>query len=176
MCQLCPISHLATSARWPKPLEPSIADLTFLITCIHDEHEKWKSATTSTNASTNTNTNTSTQNTSTSTTTTNPASSHTALLPLLRDLSAALTSLTHERAAWWKSKTPLIKQLRDEVSGTSERKLTELQKINNAAGERIEGMEAKLGGFVRWSLGMEGGVGELLRGGEGVEGGGGVGR
>jgi hypothetical protein len=66
----------------------------------------------------------------------------------------------------WKSKTPLIKQLKEEVS--SERKLTELHKINNAAVERMEGMEAKLGGFVRWSLGMEGGVEELLR--EEVEG------
>jgi hypothetical protein len=46
--------------------------------------------------------------------------------------------------------------------------LTELHKINNAAVERIEGMEATLGGFVRWSLGMEGGVEELLR--EEVEG------
>jgi hypothetical protein len=70
-----------------------------------------------------------------------------------------LTSLYYR----WKSKTPLIKQLKDDLSGQSERKLTELHKINNAAVERIEGMEAKLGGFVRWSLGLEGGVEELLR-------------
>jgi hypothetical protein len=64
----------------------------------------------------------------------------------------------------WKSKTPLIKQLKDDLSAVqSERKLTELHKINNAAVERIEGMEAKLGRFVRWSLGLEGGVEELLR-------------
>ena len=42
--------------------------------------------------------------------------------------------------------------------------MTELRKINNAAGERIEGMEAKLDGFVRWGLGLEGGVEELLKG------------
>ena len=64
----------------------------------------------------------------------------------------------------WKSKTPLIKQLKEDLSAVqSERKLMELHKINNAAVERIEGMEAKLGGFVRWSLGLEGGVEELLR-------------
>lgn len=62
--------------------------------------------------------------------------------------------------------TPLIKRLKEEVSGTSERKLTELQKINNSAVERIESMEAKFGGFVRWSLGMKGGVEELMKGGE----------
>jgi hypothetical protein len=44
--------------------------------------------------------------------------------------------------------------------------LTELHKINNSAVDRIEGMEAKLGGFVRWSFGLEGGVEELLGGGE----------
>jgi len=59
---------------------------------------------------------------------------------------------------------PLIKQLKAEVSSQSERKLTESHKINNSAVDRIEGMEAKVGGFVRWSLGLEGGVEELLEG------------
>ena len=145
MCQLCSISTLATSARWPKPLESSISDLSFLITCIHSQHEAWKKAE-GTAAVTNTNTN----------------EERAALLSLLRTLSGTLTSLGHERSAWWKSKAPLIKQLKEEVSG--ERKLTELHKINNAAVERIEGMEAKLGGFVRWGLGLEGGVEELLKG------------
>jgi hypothetical protein len=89
-----------------------------------------------------------------------------ALPSLLRTLKGALTSLSHERSAWWKSKSPLIKQLKEDVSGQSERRLTELHKINNSAVDRIEGMEAKLGGFVRWSFGLEGGVEELLGGGE----------
>ena len=146
MCQLCSISTLATSARWPKPLESSISDLSFLITCIHTQHVAWKKAEA---------TNTDTDN------------ARGALISLLRTLSGALTSLRHERTAWWKSKTPLIKQLKENVSGQSERKLTELHKINNSAVERIEGMEAKLGGFVRWSLGLEGDVEALLKGEEG---------
>ena len=141
MCQLCSITTLASSARWPKPLEPSISDLNFLIICVHDQHEAWKKS--------------------------ENADTCKALLSLLRTLSGALTSLGHERSAWWKSKTPLIKQLKTEVSGQSERKLTELHKINNSAVDRIEGMEAKVGGFVRWSLGLEGGLEELLKGEEG---------
>jgi len=143
MCQLCPISTVAATGRWPKPLESSISDLNFLITCIHSQHEAWKKAE-GTTTGTNTNTN----------------EERAALLSLLRTLSGTLTSLGHERIAWWRSKTPLIKQLKEEVLG--ERKLTELHKINNAAVERIEGMEAKLSGFVRWGLGLEGGVEELL--------------
>jgi TolA-binding protein len=79
----------------------------------------------------------------------------------------SLLSATSAATAWWKSKTALIKQLKQEVSGQSERKLTELHKINNSVVDRIEGLEAKLGGFVRWTLGLEGGVEELLKGGEG---------
>lgn len=144
MCQLCSISALATG-RWPKPLESSISDLSFLTTCIHSQHEAWKKAECTTTI-TNTNTN----------------EERGPLLSLLRTLSGTLTSLGHERSAWWRSKTPMIKQLKEEVSG--ERKSTELHKINNSTVERIEGMEAKLGGFVRWGLGLEGGVEELLKG------------
>lgn len=144
MCQVCtPISTLATSGRWPKPLESSVNDLKFLLTCIHSEQEQIESHDQKNNEN-----------------------SRDALLSSLCDLSAMLTSLKHERTTWWKSKAPMIKQLKEEVSGTSERKLTELHKINNACTERIEGMEAKLGLYVRWSLGLKGGVEELLNGGE----------
>jgi len=80
MCQLCPISALATSARWPKPLESSIADLSFLVTCIHTQHVAWKKA---------------------EATDTDVDNARGALLSLLRDLSGALTSLGHERSAWY---------------------------------------------------------------------------
>ena len=95
MCQFCSISTLATSARWPKPLESSISALGFLITCIHSQHEAWKKAEDTTTV-TNTNTN----------------EERGALLSLLRTLSGTLTSLGHERSAWWRSKTPMIKQLK----------------------------------------------------------------
>lgn len=86
MCQFCSISTLATSARWPKPLESSISALGFLITCIHSQHEAWKKAEdTTTDTNTNTNTN---------------------------EERGTLTSLGHERSAWWRSKTPMIKQLK----------------------------------------------------------------
>jgi hypothetical protein len=42
MCQICTITTLSTSARWPKPLGSSIADLHFLITCVHDQHAAWE--------------------------------------------------------------------------------------------------------------------------------------
>jgi hypothetical protein len=164
MCQICTITTLSTSARWPKPLEPSISDLHFLITCIHDHHAAWEKQQKTLTATNTTTTLTTSYN---STTTTNANTQTKPLLSLLRTLSASLTSLEHERAAWWKSKTPLIKALKDEVSGQSEKRLTELHKINNSAIERLEGMEAKLGGFVRWTMGVKGGVEELCRGGDG---------
>jgi hypothetical protein len=42
-----------------------------------------------------------------------------------------------------------------------QKKLSELHKINNATTMRFEEMQAKFGGFVKWSLGMNGGVFEL---------------
>lgn len=78
MCQVCtPISTLASSTRWPKPLEPSIADLNFLLTCIHCQHERWKAKSNSSNDN-----------------------DLNALLSLIRDLCALLTSLDHGRTAW----------------------------------------------------------------------------
>lgn len=171
MCQLCTLTPLTTSARWPKPLESSIADLQFLITCAHDQHAEWQATLTKPNNTPSTTNKPNIPANGQSTAPPPPPS----LLSLLRTLSASLTSLSHERSAWWKSKTPLIKQLKAEESGTSEKKLMELQKINNSAVDRIEGMEAKLGGCVRWSLGMRGGVWELValgrvQDGEGVDG------
>jgi hypothetical protein len=171
MCQICTITTLSTSARWPKPLESCIADLHFLITCVHDQHAAWEKQQkilTATNTTNTLNPNTASLATSyNSTTATNANTQTKPLLFLLRTLSASLISLEHERAAWWKSKTPLIKSLKDEVSGQSEKRLTELHKINNSAISMLEGMEAKLGGFVGWTMGVKGGVEELCRGGDG---------
>lgn len=41
MCQLCSIPTLASSVRWPKPLESSITDLDFLVEYAHDQHKTW---------------------------------------------------------------------------------------------------------------------------------------
>jgi hypothetical protein len=144
MCQICTITTLSTSNYLrPRPAR-----------CLGKQQKSLTStSTSSTSATTTTNTNAQTK----------------PLLSLLRTLSASLTSLEHERAAWWKSKTPLIKALKDEVSGQSEKRLTELHKINNSAIERLEGMEAKLGGFVRWTMGVKGGVEELCKGGDGEQ-------
>jgi hypothetical protein len=116
MCQICTITTLSTSARWPKPLEPSISDLHFLITCIHDHHAAWEKQQKTLTATNTTTTLTTSYN---STTTTNANTQTKPLLSLLRTLSASLTSLEHERAAWWKSKTPLIslRAKREEVDG-----------------------------------------------------------
>jgi hypothetical protein len=174
MCQICTIKILSSSAHWHKPLEPSISDLHFLITCVHDQHAAWekqqKTLTAATNTTNTLNPNTTALTTSNNSTTTTNTNIQTApLLSLLRTLSTSLTSLEHERTAWWKSKTPLIKALKDEVSGQSEQKLTALQKTNNSAISMLEGMEAKLGGFVRWTMGIKGGVEELCKGGDGEQ-------
>ncbi|KAM0718415.1 hypothetical protein Q7P37_005485 [Cladosporium fusiforme] len=148
MCQLCSIPTLASSSRWPKPLEQSISDLNFMVKCAHDEHETWR-------------------RTHQPSAKVPPPNS---LLELLGTITTAIASLECERVEWWKSKTPLIKELKESLDGKSEKKLTELHKINNSAVERIEAMEAKVGGFVRWSLGVEGGLAAVAEVGSGVAG------
>lgn len=60
---------------------------------------------------------------------------------------------------------PEKKELRRRLDADCDQKrMTELHKINNATSDRIEGMQAKLGTFVKWSLGMNGGVWELVQG------------
>lgn len=62
---------------------------------------------------------------------------------------------------WWKSKAALLKWLKEDLDLKSEGRVRELHKINNSATERIEAMRAKVGVFVKWSLGMEGGLAAL---------------
>ena len=137
MCQLCAITDISTQARWPKALEPSIKDIDFLITTAHDEYEANKAAC---------------QNK-----TTIPAS----LLDVLRLLATAIDELEVDREEWWTA--PERKDLRRRLDSACDyKKMTELQKINNTTSERIEAMQAKLGTFVKWSLGMNGGIWELV--------------
>ncbi|KAK3678386.1 hypothetical protein LTR78_001683 [Recurvomyces mirabilis] len=93
-----------------------------------------------------------------------------ALLEILRLLAAAVESLETDRAKWWA--TPEKRELRRRLEADCGQKpLTELHKINNTTIERIETMQAKLGRFLKWSLGMDGGAcGEWKGGGEGEDG------
>ncbi|KAI7211849.1 hypothetical protein KC333_g7433 [Hortaea werneckii] len=134
MCQICSIKQIASQDRWPKPLESAVQDITFLVQTIHTDYEANKPQCTT------------------------KATIPEDLLENLRLLSLALEQLDHDREGWWYS--PEKKEQRRRLEGEGqERKMTELQKINNAA-------TAKLGLFVKWSLGMNGGVWELEQGGK----------
>ncbi|KAI6843501.1 hypothetical protein KC332_g3909 [Hortaea werneckii] len=141
MCQICSIKQIATQDRWPKPLESAVQDINFLVQTIHTDYEANKPHCT--------------------TKETIPED----FLENLRLLSLALEQLDRDREGWWYS--PEKKEQRRRLEGEGQdRKLTELQKINNAAATMVEGMQAKLGGFVKWSLGMNGGIWELEEGGK----------
>ncbi|KAK5138108.1 hypothetical protein LTR08_004803 [Meristemomyces frigidus] len=137
MCQLCAIKDQNTQVRWPKPLESPIKDIDFIVTTAHDDYEANKA--------------------SCRDRTTIPAS----LLDALRLLATAIDELEADREKWWMA--PEKKELRRRLNADcDQKKLTELQKINNATTDRIEAMQAKLGTFVKWSLGMNGGIWELV--------------
>lgn len=142
MCNLCAIQEISSQGRWPKPLEEPVKDITFLVSTSHDEYESNKTACQKK--------------------TTIPES----LLDTLRLLAAALEELDSDREKWWSSddKRAMRKRLDAECTSESQRKLTDLHKINNATNEKIESMKAKLGVFCKWSLGMNGGVWELVEG------------
>ncbi|KAK4554609.1 hypothetical protein LTR86_008464 [Recurvomyces mirabilis] len=137
MCQVCGIKLAAAQARWPKPLEASITDINLLVGISHDEYAKNEAACT------------------------NRESIPEALLEVLRLLAAAVESLETDRAKWWAA--PEKRELRRRLEADCDQKrLTELHKINNTTIERIETMQAKLSGFLKWSLGINGGVWELV--------------
>lgn len=173
MCQLCAIKTLNTSARWPKPLEPSVKDLNFLIDIIHEEFQEHETTrkNQSPTRSPQTNVKSTTTATPTSTTTTSTTtkgitinSLPATLLENTRLLHATLSHLDESRREWWIS--PAKRAQRKQFEDSDGAKLTALHKVNNATVERIEAMEAKLGGFVVWGLGLRGGVWELENGGK----------
>lgn len=162
MCQVCSIRTIATKQRWPKPLEHSIEEyvanhhklrpftesaladmprINFVVDLIHDDYEKSRAQCAKK--------------------TTVPK----ALLEELRTLSEALEQLEVDRAAWWHSPEKKAARRRYEDGGHTQ-KLTDMQKVNNMTSDSIQGMQAKLGLFVKWSLGMDGGVWELVGSGE----------
>lgn len=141
MCQLCAIKNIAARDRWPKPLEHHQADLDFLITSAHDDYIAYQ-----------------TQKQSNK-----DAPTPESLLDVLRLLATVLEDLEEDRQKWWSSpeKREQRRRLDEECN---QKKLSELHKINNSTMERIEAMSAKLGQFVKWSLGMNGGIWELQEG------------
>lgn len=143
MCQLCAIKTVTARDRWPKPLDHHKADVDFLVTTAHEEHDKTQAPATKENKSSKI----------------IPASDE--LLDVLRMLNTLLATIEEDREAWWTS--PAKRQMRKELELTcNQTKLSELHKVNNRVVEGLEGMEAKLGGFVKWGLGMNGGIWELV--------------
>ncbi|SMR52976.1 unnamed protein product [Zymoseptoria tritici ST99CH_1E4] len=138
MCHICAISEIAKKDRWPKPLEASKTDLHLLIPMIHDQYEHFHAVKQQIP------------------TTPIPET----LITLLRTLRELLNSLEDDREKWWTS--PAKRELRKKLDlEGDQKKMSELQKINNAVRDRLGETQAKLGGFVRWTLGFNGGVYEL---------------
>jgi hypothetical protein len=158
MCQLCSIKDIASRDRWPKPLETHPNDIKFLVASAHDEYTSLQSQTSSGN--------------------TTPTSD--ALLDVLRLLADLLEEIEAERVKWWISPQKREQRRRLEadcdqkklsallvnrfpLSRTSANAFTIATRhlVNNKTSDMIEGMDARLGGFVKWTLGMNGGIWEL---------------
>lgn len=141
MCQLCGIKDIAVRDRWPKPLEHHKGDIDFLVTAAHEEYTTHQSMKEN-----------------------NKDKSALEEFPeLLRLLATLLDQVEADRQSWWTS--PEKREQRRRLDADcDQKKLTELHKINNGVAERIEAMSARLGLFVKWSLGMKGGVWELQHG------------
>jgi hypothetical protein len=150
MCQLCALTTITKSSRWPKPLEPLISDLYLLINTAHTTLTVPKATSAHDAKQTPSSTNTTTKITITTTT----ASKH-PLLPTLHDINTLLELLEDERVQWWQAKAAERKFWRETYQ---EDKITGINVVNNKTVEMIEGLKAKLGGFCRWSLGLEDGV------------------
>ena len=141
MCQLCGITTPTTNGRWPKPLEHPIADVNFLVTCGHDEFIAFQKTKQSDKKAPTTE----------------------KLLDVLRLLASALEELEAGQQAWWTS--PGKREQRRRLDEECDQKtLSELHRIDNSTEERIEAISAKLGSFVKWSVGLNGGMSSLEEG------------
>lgn len=141
MCQLCEIENIVARDRWPKNIEHHKQDVNFLVTSAHDEYTASRSK-----AQPRTN---------------QPIAASEALIDLLRLLTTLIEEVESDHEKWWTSAAK--RQQRKELElESNQKKLTELHKINNKLNESVEAMNARLGLFVKWSLGMNGGVGELV--------------
>lgn len=142
MCQLCEIKNIATRDRWPKDLEHHKIDINFLVTSSHDEDAAFRDRA---QAKTN-----------------DTVKASETLLDFLRLLVALVEQVEEDREKWWAS--PQKREQRKNLElECDQKKLSELHKINNRVVEAIEAMNARLGLFVKWSLGMNGGLWELVK-------------
>jgi hypothetical protein len=137
MCQLCQIKTIASRDRWPKPLEHNKADLEFLVTAAHDEWSKWKADE-------------------------KVGAAPESLLDLVRLVNSMLAEIEEQRLKWWTSPEKREQRRKLEMDDCNQKKLSQLHAVNNKMVEMIEGMNAKVGVFVKWTLGMNGGVWELV--------------
>ena len=81
-------------------------------------------------------------------------------LMTIRDIFTMVGTLEEEREKWWTS--PLKRSQRREWEERSENaKLVGLHKVNNSTNSMIESVKARLGGFVKWTLGIHGGLEEV---------------
>ncbi|KAH0360698.1 hypothetical protein KCU65_g9232, partial [Aureobasidium melanogenum] len=147
MCQLCVLSTISQSSRWPKPLEPLISDLHLLVNTAHSEFGRYK-------PSTPPDTRINTCSTITITVATTPSQT-TTFFSTLRDVKTLLELLEEERTTWWNGKAKERQYWRETYQ---EDKITKINVVNNQTVEMIESLKARLGTFCRWSLGLEDGV------------------
>ena len=154
MCQLCVLSTISRSSRWPKPLEPLISDLQLLVNTAHSEFSHHNPSTAS-GTKDKAHSVVSTTSTTTTITSTPAKNARSSLLSTLRDIKTLLELLEEERTTWWDNKAKERKFWRETYQ---EDKITKINVVNNKTVEVIEGLRARLGTFCRWSLGLEDGV------------------
>lgn len=143
---------MTSSERWPKPLEPHIKDLTFLIDTAHDEHSTFDLSQQPSQPLT--------PNTPKSTDLSTAHHISRTHLLTLRDISTLVTAIEDARKEWWNSEEKRRQRAVWTEKG-EEAKLVGLQKVNNKTIEGIEAVRARLGVYVRWSLGFAGGIAEV---------------
>lgn len=116
MCQLCGITTIADKDRWPKPVESSVRDATFLVSTVHEEVERAKTGTEG-----------------------EGVAQTESLLDVLRLLADQLNQIEEQRVKWWTTpeKRELRKRLEQECD---QKKLSALHLVNNKTSDMIESM------------------------------------
>lgn len=166
MCQLCLISTITNGSRWPNPTTSSVEDVIFLATTCHEQYSSWQSKARTSQVSPSLSSATFSASVERSTTTPDIKVSKTAPKTLHEDtclLVTAVKDLEDQRQSWWAGKFGMVRKLQDSCHEGDAEKATEIHKINNTTIGKIESVEARAGGFVKWALGIEGGVEALLK-------------
>ncbi|EON66156.1 hypothetical protein W97_05399, partial [Coniosporium apollinis CBS 100218] len=174
MCQLCALATIADRDRWPKPLEPLIADLKLLLTTAHKEatnlhvRQTLPSKPSAPTASLSTPSppppsaspakSAPSPRSTVSTPQESPArgaaldAARNSLGATLTTVLTQLTLIDKQREEWWAAKKATRRRWAEEGA---QRKLTALQVVNLKAADMIGDMRAKVGVFCRWNLGVD---------------------